>query len=139
MSKNCWLVKQEPESYAWDQFVKEGKAAWTGVRNYQARNHLRAMAKGDPVLYYHSGSGKAIVGVARVDKPAYPDPTAREGDWSAVDLKPVKPLKTPVGLSAIKADPVFKDMLLLRNSRLSVLPVSEIQFKRLLNLAETDP
>lgn len=137
MAKNGWLVKQEPESFSWTTFVKEGTAAWTGVRNFQARNNLRAMKKGDPVLYYHSGDEKRIVGLARVAKAAYPDPTATEGDWSAVDLVPVKPLKTPVELAAIKADPAFKDMLLVRNSRLSVSPVNEAQFNRLLERAET--
>ena len=90
MPKNYWLVKQEPESYAWDAFVKDGGTAWTGIRNFQARNHLRSMKEGDLVFYYHSGDAREIVGVAKVTKAAYPDPTAEEGDWSAVDLAPVK-------------------------------------------------
>src|SRR5579859_1717933 len=96
MAKNYWLVKQEPETYSWTMFVEEGRAAWTGVRNFQARNNLRAMKKGDTVFYYHSVSEKQVVGLARVVKEAYPDPTAEEGDWSAVDLAPVKALPKPV-------------------------------------------
>ena len=134
---NCWLVKQEPEDYSWSDFVHEGKTAWTGVRNYQARNNLRAMMKGDSVLFYHSGSGKEIVGIARVTKPAYADPTAEEGDWVCVDLAPEKPLWQPVSLSSIKADASLKDMALVRNSRLSVMPVTAKQFERVLKLSGT--
>ncbi|HEX3801164.1 MAG TPA: EVE domain-containing protein [Verrucomicrobiae bacterium] len=139
MAKNYWLVKQEPESYAWAQFVKDGHAAWTGVRNFQARNNLRAMKKGDAILYYHSVSEKQAVGVAKVLKEAYPDPTATEGDWSAVDLAPVKALVVPVTLDAVKADGVLKDMVLVKNSRLSVQPVTEAQFNRIMVLAKTKP
>jgi len=134
---NHWLVKQEPESYSFAAFQKEGRAAWTGVRNFQARNNLRAMKKGDLVCYYHSGEEKQVVGLARVEKAAYPDPTAREGDWSCVDLVPVAPLVKPVPLSVIKTDAVLKEMLLVRNTRLSVVPVTPAQFERLLKLAET--
>jgi len=134
---NGWLVKQEPESYSWEAFAKDGKTSWTGVRNFQARNNLRAMAKGDPVFYYHSGGEKQIVGLARVEGAAYPDPTAKDGDWVAVDLKAVKALKKAVPLGTIKADASLKDLLLVRNSRLSVSPVPEAQLKRLLELAET--
>jgi predicted RNA-binding protein with PUA-like domain len=130
----AWLVKQEPGSYPWAQFVKDGTTAWTGVRNFQARNNLRAMKKGDTVLYYHSGDEKCVVGVARVERAAYPDPTADEGDWSSVDLKAVKPLATAIGLATIKADSAFKDFLLVKNSRLSVVPVSPAQLARLLEL-----
>lgn len=137
MAKNYWLVKQEPESYSWAMFVKDGKAAWTGVRNFQARNNLRAMKKGELVLYYHSVSEKQAVGVAKVQKEAYPDPTATEGDWSAVDIAPVKALAKPVSLDVIKADKNLKDMVLVRNSRLSVQPVTEEQFERLMALAQT--
>ena len=137
MAKKFWLVKQEPESYSWDTFVKEGETAWTGVRNFQARNNLRAMTKGDPVLYYHSGESKEVVGIARVSKEAYPDPTATEGDWSGVDLVPVKALKRPVTLGSIKADNALKEIPLIRNSRLSVMPLTEPQFKRVLELGET--
>ena len=136
MPKNYWLVKQEPDSYSWDTFLKEGRTAWTGIRNYQARNNLRAMKKGDPVLFYHSGS-KEVVGIARVGKEAYPDPTATEGDWSGVDLVPVKALKKPVTLGIIKADRALKEIPLIRNSRLSVMPLTEAQFNRILELGET--
>lgn len=135
MAKNHWLVKQEPESYSWDNFVKDGKTAWTGVRNFQARNNLRAMKKGDPVFYYHSVTGKEVVGVARVLREAYPDRTAKEGDWVAVDIEPVKPLPKPVSLETIKADKSLADIALLRNSRLSVQPVSEAHFNRIMQLA----
>jgi len=137
MPKNYWIVKQEPDSYAWAAFVKDGRSAWTGVRNYQARNNLRAMKKGDVVFYYHSGGDKELVGLAKVEAEHYPDPTATEGDWSAVDLVPFKPLVKPVTLFSIKADKSFADLLLVRNSRISVSPVSEMHFKRLLAMAET--
>ncbi len=109
-----WLVKQEPESYSYADFAKDGKTAWTGVRNFQARNNLRAMKKGDLVFYYHSGDSKEIVGVATVVKEAYADKTADEGDWSAVDLSVLKPLATPVSLKIVKADPALKEMHLVR-------------------------
>lgn len=134
---NHWLVKQEPEDYAWSAFVKDGSTAWTGVRNFQARNNLRAMKTGDLVGYYHSGADKSVVGLARVAREAYPDPTAEEGDWSAVDLKPVKALGRPVSLAEIKADKILREMLLVRQSRLSVLPVTREQFTRLLELSKT--
>jgi len=132
-----WLVKQEPEDYSWGDFVKEGRSAWTGVRNYQARNNLRTMEKGDLVFYYHSGEEKQVIGIAQVDKAAYPDPTAREGDWSSVDLIPLKAVGQPVTLKEIKGDNVLKEMLLVRNSRLSVVPVSKAQFEKLLKLSKT--
>src|SRR5215472_17658636 len=97
-----WLVKQEPEDYSWADLVKDGRTAWTGVRNFQARNNLRAMKKGDRVLFYHSVSEKQVVGIARVEKEAYPDPTASEGDWVCVDLVPVNALRKPVSLDIIK-------------------------------------
>jgi predicted RNA-binding protein with PUA-like domain len=137
MAKNCWLTKQEPEEYAWSTFIKEGGTAWTGVRNFQARNNLRAMKKDDWVFYYHSGAAKQVVGLARVAQQHYPDPTADEGDWVAVDLAPVKPLSRPVSLGQIKTDPILQSMALVRQSRLSVTPVTPVQFKRLLMLAET--
>jgi predicted RNA-binding protein with PUA-like domain len=136
MAKNYWLVKSEPESYSWAMFVKDGKTAWTGIRNFQARNNLRTMKKGDPVLFYHSVSEKQVVGVARVEKDSYPDPTAKERDWSAVDLVPVTALAKPVSLETIKTDKVLKDMPLVRSSRLSVSPVTEAQFNRLMALAK---
>ncbi|HEX3716793.1 MAG TPA: EVE domain-containing protein [Verrucomicrobiae bacterium] len=134
---NYWLVKSEPGSYSWSDFVKEGRAAWTGVRNFQARNNLRAMKPRDLVAFYHSGEGKEIVGLARVTRGSYPDPTADEGDWVCVDLEPVKPLAKPVTLAAIKKDTAVKDMPLVKNSRLSVSPVTKAQFDRLLELAQT--
>jgi len=132
---NHWLVKSEPETYSWAAFVKEGKTAWTGVRNYQARIHLRTMKPGDPVLFYHSGEAKDIVGLAKVLKAAYPDPTDKEGDWVCVDLAPVKPLTKPVNLATVKADKALKEMVLVNNSRLSVQPVTEAQYERVLKLA----
>lgn len=137
MAKNYWLAKSEPEAYSWNDLVKDGKTAWTGVRNFQARNNLRAMKKGDFVLFYHSVSDKQVVGIAKVGKEFYPDPTATEGDWSVVDLMPHKPLKTFVTLEQIKGDAVLKDMLLVRQSRLSVTPLTEAQFQRMLELADT--
>ncbi len=137
MAKNYWLVKSEPEAYSWTMLVKDGKTAWTGVRNYTARLNLRAMKKGDAVCFYHSVTGKEVVGLARVEKEAYPDATATEGDWSCVDLVPVKALKNPVSLEQIQADPLLKEMKLVRQSRLSVSPLNEAQFKQLLALAGT--
>src|SRR2546422_4665138 len=115
---NYWLVKQEPGTYAWSTLVKEKKTDWTGVRNFQARNNLRAMKKGDVVLFYHSGEEKQIMGIARVEREAYPDKTAEEGDWSAVDIAAVKPLGKAVTLAEIKADKILKEMPLVRQSRL---------------------
>lgn len=135
MAKNYWLVKQEPEAYAWAQFVKDGKTSWTGVRNFLARNHLRSMKRGDSVLYYHSVSEKRIVGIAVVDREAYADPTAEDGDWSCVDLKPVKPLKLAVTLEQLKTDPATKAMAFIRQSRLSVSPLTETEYQRVLALA----
>ena len=132
-----WLVTQEPEKYPWTQFVKDKGTYWDGVRNYQARNNLRAMGKGDMVLYYHSVSEKAVVGVAKVMREAYPDPTAKEGDWSVGALRPVKGLKVSVTLDAIKADKALEDMSLIRQSRLSVMPLSAAQFRRVLKLGST--
>ena len=134
---NHWLVKQEPEKYPWTQFVKDKGTYWDGVRNYQARNNLRAMRKGDLVLFYHSVSEKAVVGVAKVTREAYADPTAKEGDWSMVDLKPVKAMAAPVTLAQIKAEPKLAGMGLLKQSRLSVSPLSAAEFKRVLQLGKT--
>lgn len=136
MAKNYWLVKSEPEAYSWAMFLKDGRTAWTGVRNFQARNNLRTMKKGDLVAFYHSVSDKQIVGIAKVDREAYPDATAKEGDWSCVDLEPAKSLRRPVSLEAIKSDKVLAGMPLVKQSRLSVSPISEKQFERLLELAE---
>ena len=119
-----WLVKQEPSAYPWEQLVRDGVAAWTGVRNFQARNNLRAMKCGDEVFYYHSVTGKCIVGRAVVAREAYADPTATDGDWSCVDLRPTAALLRPVTLDQIKAEPGLRELSLLRQSRLSVMPVT---------------
>ena len=132
---NYWLVKSEPETYSWETLVKEGKTAWTGVRNFAARIHLRAMKVGDQVLFYYSGAGKEVVGLAKVVKAAYADPTAKEGDWSCVDLAPVKPLARPVSLGTIKADKALKEMWLVKQSRLSVSPLTPAQFGRVMELS----
>ena len=132
--KKYWLVKQEPEAYSWDDFVCDGLTKWTGVRNYQARNNLRAMRKGDAVLYYHSVSDKAVVGIAQVTRAAFPDPTAKEGDWSAVELRPVKPLRKAVTLEQIKAEAKLREIALLRNSRLSVQPLGKAEFELICRL-----
>jgi len=129
-----WLVKQEPDAYAWEQFVRDGRTAWTGVRNFQARNNLRAMKKDDEVFYYHSVTGKCIVGLARVAKEAYPDPTAEDGDWSCVDLVPIKACRTPVTLDLIKNEPGLQEIALLRQSRLSVMLVTAAEARILRQL-----
>jgi len=134
---NYWLVKSEPETYSWSQFLKDGRTAWTGVRNYAARLNLRAMKSGDRVFFYHSGEEKSVVGLGRVAKEFYPDATAEEGDWSCVDLAAEKALARPVTLAEIKADKVLKEMVLVKQSRLSVSPVTREQFERLLKLAST--
>ena len=125
---NYWMVKQEPETYSWDEFVKDGSTDWTGVRNYQARNNLRAMKPGDKVLFYHSGTGKEVVGLAEVTKGAYPDPTADDPQWLAVDLKPVKPLPSFVQLAAIRYDKRLSQLPLIRQSQLSVMPLTKDEF-----------
>ena len=131
-----WLVKQEPEDYSWADFVRDGATAWTGVRNYAARNHLRAMRAGDTVLFYHSGDEKRIVGLATVKRAAFPDSTADSPDdgWVAVELAPVRPLPSPVTLAQVKADAALKDIALVRLSRLSVQPVKAAEFARLRKL-----
>jgi len=134
---NYWLVKQEPEDYSWSDFLKDGKAAWTGVRSFAARKNLRSMKSGELVFFYHSGEEKSVVGLARVAREAYPDPTAGEEDWSAVDLVPVKDLEEPVSLSQIKADNILREMMLVRQTRLSVSSLTNGQFKRLLALSAT--
>jgi predicted RNA-binding protein with PUA-like domain len=134
--KQFWLVKQEPSAYSWSDFVADGKTAWTGVRNFTARNNLRAMRKGDAVLFYHSVTDKAVFGIAKMIREAYPDPTAKEGDWSAVDLAPEKALAKPVTLDEIKRNPKLKEMALLRLSRLSVQPVTAAQFEEIARMAK---
>jgi len=130
-----WLVKQEPETYSWDDLVRDGRTEWTGVRNFQARNNLRQMKVGDRVLFYHSGSGKCVIGIAEVAKAAYPDPTADDPQWIAVDLKPVKPLKECVTLEAVKSNQKLSNMLLVRQSRLSVMPVTKEEFETIVRMA----
>jgi predicted RNA-binding protein with PUA-like domain len=131
-----WLVKSEPSVYSWEQFQKDGKTSWEGVRNYAARNHLKAMKKGDEVFYYHSNEGLSIVGIAKVVKEAYQDPTTSEDAWVTVDLKPIKSLKKPVSMKQIKNDKRLQEMALLRISRLSVQPVTETEWKAVLELAK---
>lgn len=130
-----WLVKQEPEDYSFETFRKEKKTIWDGVRNFQARNNLRAMKKGDFVFYYHSGKAREIVGSATVTKEAFPDPTATEGDWSVVELKAGKPFPQAVPLATIKAEKKLKDIALVRQSRLSVMPITEAEKAAILKLA----
>ena len=130
-----WLVKSEPSAYSWDQFVKDGKTFWNGVRNYAARNNLKAMKKGDEVLFYHSNEGLEIVGIARVIKEHYQDPTTKEEAWVVVDLKPVKKLKRPVPLAELKKDKRLADMDLIRLGRLSVQTVKESEWKVIMEMA----
>ncbi len=132
-----WLIKSEPDVYSFEQLVREGITRWDGVRNYQARNNLRAMRVGDLCLYYHSNIGLAVVGVARVCKEHYPDPTAADGDWSAVDVEPVCALERAVPLSEIKAHPELQQIGLVRNPRLSVMPLTKAEFDRILELGHT--
>jgi len=132
--KKHWLVKSEPSAYSWDDLVREKKTSWSGVRNYIARNNLRAMQVGDQVLFYHSVTEKAVVGIAEVARASYADKTAEEGDWSAVDLVPKKPLVRPVTLAEVKTNPKLKDMALLRCSRLSVQPVSGDEFAEIIRI-----
>ncbi len=134
---NYWLVKSESETYSWQQLVKDGKTAWTGVRNFTARINLRAMKKGDLVLFYHSGEEKSVVGISRVEKEFYPDPTAEEGDWSCVDLAAVKPVAKPVTLAQVKGDKILRETKLATQGRLSVSPLTKPQFDQMLKLAET--
>ena len=129
---NYWLVKSEPFKYSWEQFVIDGKTFWDGVRNYGARNNLKAMKKGDPVFFYHSNEGLAIVGIAEVFREAYQDPTTVDSNWVAVDLKPVKAFTKPVTLSEIKSEPTLQNMDLVRLSRLSVGAVKEREYKKIL-------
>lgn len=136
MTTQYWLVKQEPEDYSWDDFVRDGRTTWTGVRNYAARNNLKAMQPGDAVLFYHSGESKSVVGLAQVAKAAFPDPTTKEEGWVAVELTPVEPLAQPVTLARIKADASLQSIGLVRQSRLSVMPLKPAEFKRLRQLGQ---
>jgi predicted RNA-binding protein with PUA-like domain len=130
-----WLVKQEPESYSWADFVNDGKTDWTGVRNFQARNNLREMKLGDRVLFYHSGKDKAVVGIAEVIKAAYADPTADDGQWVAVDLKPVKPFKTAVPLASIRYHNELSNLPLIRQSQLSVMSLAKAAFDVIVSMS----
>lgn len=132
---NYWLVKSEPEEYGYQDLIDEEIGCWDGVRNYQARNNLRAMKENDEVFFYHSRQGLEIVGIAKVVKEAYPDPTAEKGDWSAVDLSPVRWLQNPVSLKAIKAESALQEMGLVRNPRLSVMPISEEHYHMIMEMA----
>lgn len=136
---NYWLVKSEPYEFSWDTFVEMGGDMWDGVRNYAARNNLKAMKKGDLVFFYHSNVGVEIVGLARVTREHYPDPTADDPDrWVVVDLEPVRKLKRSVTLKEIKADPELQDMALVRQSRLSVSPVRPFEFERIMRMADEE-
>jgi predicted RNA-binding protein with PUA-like domain len=132
-----WLVKQEPSKYSWEEFLKDKKTYWDGVRNYQARNNLQAMKKGDQVFFYHSVVGKQIMGVAQVTRESYPDPTTDDTAWVVVDLKPIKTLKAPVSLAQIKSHPKLKEIALVKQSRLSVTPLTQSEFKIILELGKT--
>ncbi len=134
--QSCWLVKSEPEAYSWDAFKREKGTAWTGVRSFQARINLRAMAVGDPVLYYHSGGEKAVVGLAKVRRVAYPDPTAEEGEWVCVDLAPVRAFARAVTLAEIKARKSLQEIALVRQSRLSVMPLPPEKFRELVSMGD---
>jgi predicted RNA-binding protein with PUA-like domain len=128
MSRKHWMVKQEPDTYSWNDLEKEGQTDWTGVRNFQARNYLREMKAGDGVLFYHSGKEKAVVGVAKVVREPYADPTAKEGDWVAVDIKAVGKLREPMTLGTMRAEEALQSIPLLKQSQLSVMPVSKQEF-----------
>lgn len=134
MTIQYWLVKTEPEAYSWETFMKDKRTDWTGVRNYQARNHLKAMRTGDQVLFYASVTTKAVLGIAKVTKAAFPDATAEEDGWVAVELQAAEALPNPVSLERIKAEATLKDIALLRQSRLSVMPLSPAEFKKIVSL-----
>lgn len=138
MGRSYWLLKTEPETFSWDDFLKDETGRWDGVRNFSARNHLRAMKIGDYALFYHTGKEKRIVGIAEVKREHYPDPSATKGDFSAVDFLPVKAFTEAVGLKAIKADQRFTEMKLVRSPRLSVQPVLPEEFFAILSLGATD-
>ncbi len=128
------MVKQEPDAYSWDDFVNDGATDWTGVRNFQARNNLRAMKKGDKVFFYHSNVGKEVVGIATVSKEGFPDPTDEK--WTAVELKPVKPLKKPVTLAQIKENLALAEIKLVRQSQLSVMPLTKDEYEEILSMSK---
>ena len=137
MPRSHWLMKSEPFKYSFAQLLRDGKTTWDGVRNFEARNNLRAMKAGDLVLFYHSNEGKAVAGVAKITREAYPDPTAEGEDWSVVELAPVLPLKVQVSLEDIRSEPDLAEIALLKRSRLSVVPVSKEHFDRILKMGKT--
>jgi predicted RNA-binding protein with PUA-like domain len=137
MPKNYWLAKSEPSTYSWEDLRRDKRTRWDGVRNFEARNNLRAMKKDDLVLYYHSGEGKEIVGIAKVVTEGYADPTASDGDWTAVDLAPLKPLARPVALSALKSDKALANLAVVRKPRISVVSIAPAELTRILEMAET--
>lgn len=137
MPLGYWLIKSEPFKYSWDTFVKDGRTFWDGVRNYEARNNLSAMKKGDLALYYHSNKGKEIVGIARVVGESYQDPTTDDDRWVAVDFEPVVAFNEPVTLATIKADEDLPDIFLVKRSRLSVIPIQKHEFQHILKLGKT--
>lgn len=131
-----WLIKSEPYVFSFADLEREGRTMWEGVRNYQARNNLRTMKLGDQALFYHSNEGLEVVGIAEVIREHYPDPTAEKGDWSVVDFAPVRRLTKPVSLKAIKNDPSLQDIALIKSFRLSVIPLREEEFRRILDISE---
>ena len=135
--KSFWIIKQEPSQYNWKQFEKDRETYWDGVRNYQARNNLKNMKKGDNLLFYHSVVGKEIVGIAEVTREAYPDPTTDDERWVVVDLKPIKPFKVPVTLEEIKSHKELSEIALIKQTRLSVIPITKKEFQVLLKLGKT--
>ena len=135
--KSFWIIKQEPSQYNWKQFEKDRETYWDGVRNYQARNNLKNMKKGDNLLFYHSVVGKEIVGIAEVTREAYPDPTTDDDRWVVVDLKPIKPFKVPVTLEEIKAHKELSEIALIKQARLSVMPITKKEFQILLKMGKT--
>jgi predicted RNA-binding protein with PUA-like domain len=137
MARGYWLIKSEPFKYSWDDLVSDGSTYWDGVRNYEARNNLAAMKKGDLALYYHSNKGKEVVGVARVIGESYPDPTTDDDRWVVVDVEPVVPFSRPVTLKEIKGDEILSEMLLVKRGRLSVVSVERLEFQRVLSLGKT--
>lgn len=137
MARKYWLMKSEPNKYSWDDLVKDGSTYWDGVRNYEARNNLAGMQQGDLALYYHSNIGKEIVGVARITRTAYQDPTTKDERWVVVDVEPVVPFKQPVTLAEIKGDAALPDIQLVRRGRLSVVPVTTAEFRHLLKRGKT--
>jgi len=138
LARAYWLMKSEPFKYSWDQLVKDRRTYWDGVRNYEARNNLVAMKKGDLALYYHSNEGKEVVGIAEIVGESYPDPTTEDERWVVVDVAPLLPLSRPVSLATIKADPSLEQIALIRRSRLSVVPITPQEFRHIAKLGETE-